>query len=204
MKILYTPDNFEYFHLPILQTAIDNEFIVHIRYSNKQDIDAIITNLPVNALKNIAIPYHLCDDYQKNIFSILHFKEQIRMSTTMLPKTLLQLKKQNKYLSTSIHQLQNIDEDLSLFDYCVYGPIFKSFSKNNYAPAISLTKIKQQIQEFKSKYINTKLIAVGGIDNNSMNKALDVGFDGVAFLGYVWQDKQPISKILEITDGITS
>lgn len=86
-------------------------------------------------------------------------------------------------LSTSIHHLDKL-EDLVDFDYTFYGPVFDSLSKPGYA-GLSAEALK--LPQTNNR---TKLIALGGIDVERVQQVKRMGFDGMAVLGSVWNDKK--------------
>nr|WP_068892526.1 thiamine phosphate synthase [Pedobacter panaciterrae] len=108
----------------------------------------------------------------------LHYKEAKRKQLEVT-KTTLNFK--NMVLSTSIHQLEDIN-NLKGFDYTFFGPVFNSLSKPGYAGVLG--------DGFKlpKRLNNTKLIALGGIDADNAAELSLMGFDGVAVLGFIWND----------------
>ncbi|ETZ21598.1 thiamine phosphate synthase [Pedobacter sp. V48] len=120
--------------------------------------------------------YHELTDY----FGIkrLHYKEEHRKQLQEA-KTMFNLK--GTVLSTSIHQLEEVN-NLQGFDYTFFGPVFNSISKPGYAGVLN--------QDFKlpQRLNSTKLIALGGIDAENAETLHSMGFDGVALLGFIWND----------------
>lgn len=114
----------------------------------------------------------------------LHYPEIKRKNSTT--EEWKKLKEEDYHLSTSIHQVDEAIEDE--FGYAFFGPVFDSLSKKGYT-AITNSKFKVQ---------NSKLIAIGGIDENNCTKALEMGFAGVAVLGAIWQHAEPINQFKKI------
>ncbi len=108
----------------------------------------------------------------------LHYKEAERKQLQQV-KTVFNFK--DTVLSTSIHKLNEIN-NLSGFDYTFFGPVFNSISKPGYTGVLD--------PDFKLPHSQsgTKLIALGGIDAGNAAKLSSMGFDGVAVLGYIWND----------------
>jgi thiamine-phosphate pyrophosphorylase len=100
------------------------------------------------------------------------------------------LKKNGCHLSTSIHQLEDADKVSGGFDYVFLGPVFNSISKQGYTSTIS--------KDRKLPVTTTKLIAIGGIKENNIQNALQIGFKGVALLGTIWQSNDPVNSFQEI------
>lgn len=108
----------------------------------------------------------------------LHYKEQQRKQLQEA-KTGLNFK--DTVLSTSIHQLEDVD-DLKGFDYTFFGPVFNSISKPGYAGVLGANF------RLPKRLSNTKLMALGGINASNFDKVSLMGFDGLALLGFIWND----------------
>ena len=107
----------------------------------------------------------------------LHFPEAIRKEKS--DEHFYELKERGLVLSTSIHDLEDKTKLPCCFNYCLFGPVFDSISKQGYK---SVTGEDFTIPDQHS----VKIIAVGGINENNLTKAQHMGFDGVAVLGSVW------------------
>lgn len=91
--------------------------------------------------------------------------------------------KKDKYLlSTSVHSIKSYNALLEYFDYSFVGPIFDSISKTGYKSGFDK---ETDVLEDKGAI---KMIAIGGVNFENMIRALEMGFDGVAVLGIIWQD----------------
>lgn len=109
----------------------------------------------------------------------LHFTEIKRKE--MSEENLLQLKKRNNILSTSIHHTEDYLKLSSCFTYTFFGPVFNSISKEGYVSTLT--------DEFKFPVEDNhpKVIALGGISEANVRQALKMKFNGVAVLGAIWQ-----------------
>ena len=85
--------------------------------------------------------------------------------------------------STSIHDLKDMNQ-LRGFDYTFYGPVFNSLSKPGYTGVANADLV---LPEQKN---GCKIIALGGIDAKKIEQVKHMGFDGLAVLGAIWNDKQ--------------
>jgi thiamine-phosphate pyrophosphorylase len=99
---------------------------------------------------------------------------------------LIKLKETNM-LSTSVHLIVSYKTLSKQFDYTFFGPVFNSISKQGYTAVVE--------NEFNLSEIKTsiKIIAIGGINEENINKALGMVFDGVALLGAIW--KTPVDAV---------
>ena len=139
----------------------------------------------------------LQDEYWKSrMGKRIHFFEFLR--TQIEPETFRELKNQGFVLSTSVHEAAAYNALARAFDYTFFSPVFDSISKPGYTamPVAKLELLKQRH--------STKIIALGGIQEENCRQALDYGFDGVAILGAVWQSAHPVATFKNIQACIMS
>lgn len=92
-------------------------------------------------------------------------------------------------ISSSTHSFEDFNSIENDFDYAFLSPVFKSISKENYHPKTDL------FEELKKRTNHkTKMIALGGIDAENIQKVLENGFDDVAFLGAIWNNEKPLKQ----------
>jgi thiamine-phosphate pyrophosphorylase len=86
-------------------------------------------------------------------------------------------------ISCSCHSLQCIEASLEKHSYIFLSPIFDSISKQGYKQAFT----HEQLLDAKKKgIINDKVIALGGINEDTIPLAKQYAFGGVAVLGALW------------------
>ncbi|WP_431243985.1 thiamine phosphate synthase [Flavobacterium sp. P21] len=91
--------------------------------------------------------------------------------------------------STSTHSIADFNSLKNDFDYAFLSPVFKSISKDNYEPKIDF------FEEIKLRTNHeTKVVALGGIDSNNIQTTLKNGFDDIALLGAIWNNKKPLTE----------
>lgn len=87
-------------------------------------------------------------------------------------------------VSTSCHSFEEI-KNLSVNpEYVFLSPVFNSISKKGYSSAFT----NNELIEFFNEYSGSKIIALGGINNTNIATAYNTGFNGVAVLGYIWDE----------------
>ncbi|MBX9853240.1 MAG: thiamine phosphate synthase [Cytophagaceae bacterium] len=123
----------------------------------------------------------------------IHIPEKMRMDEEVkeICKT---ARKKNLKVSTSIHQLED-PESIKSFDYAFLSPVFNSISKENYKSAFD----PEELQKFL-KGRKPEIIALGGIEENNILKAAELGFYGAALHGTIWKDfekDQDVNKVIE-------
>lgn len=99
--------------------------------------------------------------------------------------------KANKFktISTSTHSIEEFNSLSKDFDYAFLSPVYPSISKESYFPKTDL------FEEIKNRTnINTKLLALSGIQAQNIKKTLAAGFDDVALLGNIWNSETPIEN----------
>jgi thiamine-phosphate pyrophosphorylase len=111
----------------------------------------------------------------------IHYTEENRKK--LVEKNFLKHKEKEKVFSSSIHNLVEYQTLSPLFDYVFFGPVFNSISKPGYNAVIG--------DDFRIPVLrNTKIIALGGIDNSKIGRIKEYGFDGIALLGNIWNDPE--------------
>ncbi len=101
-------------------------------------------------------------------------------------------------LSTSIHRLEDYENLSIAFDYTFLSPVFDSISKKGYA-ALPINAVA--LQELR-RLSSTKIVALGGISSQNCSKALEMGFDGVAVFGSIWQNENPLIELKNLLKQI--
>jgi len=157
--------------------------VFHLRKPNgsKGSYEKFLKEINPGYLSRIALHQHhdLAFDYNINR---IHYTEQHRMLLEANSNKLHEnMMLENKILSTSIHDLSNLNK-LSDYDYVFYGPVFNSISKRGYLGVLA--------DDFKlvKTDLKSKIFALGGIDNSNIHLANRMNFDGVALLGSIWEE----------------
>ncbi|MET7256979.1 thiamine phosphate synthase [Dyadobacter fermentans] len=110
----------------------------------------------------------------------LHFTEANRLAQS---EGLLEALKNNGFtISTSTHDPEALERLSHHFDYAFLGPVFDSISKEGYSSKFP-GNFKLENHSFPGK-----VIALGGIHAENLKSAIEMGFDGTAVLGSIWQN----------------
>ena len=104
--------------------------------------------------------------------------------------------------SRSCHDLPGLRESLGLYGQILLGPIFPSLSKPGHGPAEALhgEDLRALLAEHPRSG-DCKVLALGGITSGSLARCREMGFDGAAVLGAVWQADDPVRSFVEIRDA---
>lgn len=163
--------------------------VFHLRkpLASESETQELIRQIKPEHIKKIALHAH----HQLaaiSWISRLHYTEEKRKNSD--EKEWQALKESGYRLSTSIHQATEGVRLSDCFDYAFLGPVFDSISKPNYTSVIP--------GNFKLPEVKTKLIAIGGIKENNITTAREMGFDGVAVLGSIWHSNDPVKSFQQI------
>lgn len=116
----------------------------------------------------------------------LHFPEKARLKKHHLAF-------QTDYAcSTSVHAITDFNMLGSEWSYAFLSPVYPSISKSGYGEKWNV------LHEFSKKQNDTvKLIALGGIHPQNYRDAYSAGADGIALMGAVWQESNPLTVFLK-------
>jgi len=191
--VITQPENFkdeEKFISQLLELGVSGIYLRKGIYSSTY-ISEILKKVDTKFHQKLIIPFSFYGENGfQNIESIIHFKEKERT------KENLSKVPADGILSTSIHDLNELEILADKFKIVFYSPVFESISKPNYKPKISLeeltTNLKPQSSNFK------QLIALGGITEQNILQVKDAGFNGAALLGSIWESDKPIENFKKI------
>jgi thiamine-phosphate pyrophosphorylase len=119
----------------------------------------------------------------------LHFSEQDRKEMDV--EKLQRIADAGFILSTSVHEVETFNQLPKCFTYAFLSPVFDSISKSGYK-AVSF--------ELSERRKDMKLIGLGGITMDNYTKVAKMGFDGVAFLGGVWNADSALEIVKRINE----
>jgi thiamine-phosphate pyrophosphorylase len=152
--------------------------------ADEQAVRALIEAIPAVYHNRIAMHgfFHLVEEYDIQRW---HFREEHRRTTD--EGTLLQLQEKGYILSTSVHDLQTLQQLPALFSYTFFSPVFDSISKQEYKGFAGDDFYIRDEQK------PVRVIALGGIDAGNVQSVMAMNFDGAALLGVLW--KEPANAV---------
>lgn len=106
--------------------------------------------------------------------------------------------------SRSCHDLVALRAVLGNYDSVFFGPVFPSFSKPGHGRRgdFSADKLSILLAQRTSVERRTAVLALGGVTAERLPRCRELGFDGVAVLGAVWQSINPVAAFSEIQDAV--
>lgn len=156
--------------------------VLHLRKPDYSEIKCreLIKKIKPEHHHKIAMHQHheLAADFEMHRF---HYPEKWRRENS------IPLKLKGQIYSTSIHSLKEFSEDLSIFEYVFMGPVFDSISKTGY----KAIKNNQHPNNLNNNTV--KVYGIGGITSCNGLKTKEYGFNGIAMMGYLWQQRDPVS-----------
>lgn len=88
-------------------------------------------------------------------------------------------------ISRSCHSLEEVKAWKDRCNYLSLSPIFDSISKKGYMSAFSEEEIRRAFQE---GIIDEKVVALGGVTFDKLDKVKEMGFGGAMILGDAWKN----------------
>jgi thiamine-phosphate pyrophosphorylase len=92
--------------------------------------------------------------------------------------------------SRAVHDLATLKGSLESYHRLLVSPVFPSFSKPGYGPSEKLPDAGLRAALALPR--RAEVIALGGIDVSRIAACRELGFDGVAVLGAMWQADDPV------------
>jgi thiamine-phosphate pyrophosphorylase len=122
-----------------------------------------------------------------------HKKRKLR---TWIMLKLIKLKNPAIIISTSYDNIGKLFEQQESYkyNYVFLSPIFESIT-SKFQGGYTTHSLKSALS--KSEY---KVIARGGVDINAIEKAHEIGFEGLAFYNSIWKRKDPVAEFNAIVE----
>lgn len=165
--------------------------VFHLRKPDSSSQELVLLLQEIDQVHHSKIALH-SHHYIAKSFGInrLHYTEASRKQLTDVD-----FAENENILSTSVHSVEDFKNLSDNFSYAFLSPVFNSISKPDY-------EAKQFNLSDTDKNRVTKLIALGGIDENNCTKVYEMGFDGIALLGSIWNSKNKIYVFKSIKNSI--
>ncbi len=95
--------------------------------------------------------------------------------------------------STSCHSIEEARKQDGVFEDMFLSPVFPSISKQGYRGSLNMEDVKHFLKQARQ----SKIIALGGIDQHKIKQLYDYVFDGIAVLGAVWTPNPGNAETIE-------
>jgi thiamine-phosphate pyrophosphorylase len=104
--------------------------------------------------------------------------------------------------SRSCHDLQSLWQHLQIYEQILFGPVFPSLTKDGYGPAedFQWDELQSVLTTARTEG-DARVLAIGGITAARLPRCAELGFDGAAVLGAVWNDPDPVRAYAAVRDA---
>lgn len=178
--------------IQMLEAGLGTLHLRKNRFSTKE-LDEYIKQIPAHFHNRLVIHSHHKLALKYNLkgihFTATHLNRKFRLwwNTKMI-----YLRKPNLTKSVSFKRINDVYQDEKIkTDYCFLGTIFHNITGELYSGFYP-----EAIKALNSKS-GKKIIARGGVNENSVELAYKLGFYGVALYGHLWKNPDPFKKYLE-------
>jgi thiamine-phosphate pyrophosphorylase len=104
--------------------------------------------------------------------------------------------------SRSCHDLASLERHLPAYRALLFGPVFPSISKPGYGPAPGFPwEELRALLARREPESGARVLAIGGVSAARLSRCRDLGFDGAAVLGAVWNGPDPVGAYVAIRDA---
>ncbi len=103
--------------------------------------------------------------------------------------------------SRSTHSIEEIESYQNKYDYYFLSPVFESISKPGYKSSFDA----DELNNYLTKEREFEIFALGGIDSSHVQQCAEMGFDGVAIMGSIWQKdslEERLKEFRSIKNGV--
>ncbi|PKD21651.1 hypothetical protein APR41_01295 [Salegentibacter salinarum] len=153
--------------------------LLHVRKPGmvEEEMKCWLSKFEEKYLQKMVLHHH---HHLAEIFPVkgIHLKESFRSNQKDLAGYVEGYKSKGFTVSSSFHDLEQLKNNASSFDYVFLSPVFTSVSKKGY-----------EGQTFNVENISCKALALGGIEADKIRRTKELRYAGVAVLGAVWLAK---------------
>ncbi len=178
LVLLSYPQNMEY-EIDLIKSFFKSGLqYFHLRKPqlNKQKTKEFLENIPENFYSRIVLHTHY-DLVKQFGLKGIHITHQTKGKG-------YEKEFRDYHTSISAHSLNELKNLHYTYDYAFLSPVFDSISKKQYTSTFRPDQVKDFLSSGRT---NVPVIALGGIDLYNLQRVADLGFDGFAILGSIWE-----------------
>jgi thiamine monophosphate synthase len=105
-------------------------------------------------------------------------------------------------LSCKCHSYEEMQSAPKSCRYLFLSPLYPSISKKDYVPQRTPREFQVIVERWRAQG-GCPVYALGGVTPKNAAQARELGFDGIAFIGSVWEQPNPVRSFLEIEHAWT-
>jgi thiamine-phosphate pyrophosphorylase len=102
--------------------------------------------------------------------------------------------------SRSCHDIGALRRNLPLYESLLFGPVFSSLTKPGYGPPADFPWDDLRAILSERTGADAHVLAIGGVTADGLARCRELGFDGAAVLGAVWNQSDPVSAFVGLRD----
>jgi thiamine-phosphate pyrophosphorylase len=195
MIVLISPEEDIKNEMVILNQLFDAglEFY-HLRkpLKNIQEYSAYLNKIEVKYHNRIVV-HEFHELINKYNLKGIHFQEKKRRDHIDNPGQYFKnLNMYGKTISSSFHEVEELENCEFEFDYHLLSPVFSSISKKGYKG-----------KGFNVKNSDKLIIGMGGVDLSTISEIFKLGFKGIGVLGGVWNRQNPLQSFIDLKNKYT-
>jgi|SRR6185312_2346984 len=170
---------------------------LHVRKPklSKKELGIYLNGFTQSQQKKIILHTHYSLMWNFNLkglhVSKRHRKKRIKFA---IRKAILHLRRGNFQIGASCESFQSLADLYKDFDYIFISPVFPGL--NGHLPGINMDSMKKILPSYPEK-----VIARGGTAPDNIGTAHKLGFAGVVFQEYIWENPEPLVSFQKILDA---
>jgi|SRR6185437_183975 len=184
--IVITPEKNHPKEFELITALFENGLqLLHLRkpQATENELRNYLKLIPKKFYRKIVIHSHYKLAKEFNLKGV-HLTEKVRKAKRINPSL--------RIISTSFHSTIDVLKSRRKYEYVFLSPVFDSISKKGYKSNFDLDDLNSFLKRMKN------IIALGGIDANNIKAIKQIGFNGSAFIGSIWQSKNPAKSYNEL------
>jgi thiamine-phosphate pyrophosphorylase len=103
--------------------------------------------------------------------------------------------------SRSCHAIESLRASLPRYESLFFGPVFASLTKEGYGPAADFPWDALASLLSERAPSDARVLAIGGVTSAGLARCRELGFDGAAVLGAVWNTQDPVATFVGLRDA---
>ena len=184
----------------MVEAMLDNGMdFFHVRkpYFSRNDLRCYIERFQPHYLKKLVVHSYHTLALEMGLAGIhisnRHRKEPFK---TWLRIRKMKFRKPGLKYTIAIHSIPEVKSRLIRYNYLILSPVFDSITKKNYKSTFVNGDLKKMLERTKRN-----VYALGGVDVDKIQMVKELGFKGVALMGAIWQNSDPVNKFIEIKNA---
>lgn len=166
----------------------------------REEMTAFLRRMPAKFHRRLVLHSH--HDLASE-FAIGGLHDRDVSGGAVVPTTLLSVSHRTLLLSRAVHDLAMLRTVLDRYDRILVSPVFPSISKPGHGHVPRLNEA--ELRAILALPRRAEVFALGGVSVDRLPHCRELGFDGVAVLGAVWNGAGgPVLAFLELQQALSA